>query len=98
MVKENRPDDNEMKGIKKDDREWLKKAIDEVFNKAKSKGLDKLGCFKAVTKSVLVDALKALEETEVEWELDHNSQELREKFHLLRHYLDYLKRFCEGKV
>jgi hypothetical protein len=24
--------DNETEGIKKDDREWLKKAIDEVFN------------------------------------------------------------------
>jgi hypothetical protein len=49
-------------------------------------------------RSVLVDALKALEDTEVEWELDHASQELREKIHLLHHYLDYLKRFCEGKV
>ena len=65
-----------MKGNKKDDGEWLKKAIDEVFNEAKSKGLDKFGCFKAVTKSALIDALKTLEETEVEWELDHNSQEI----------------------
>jgi hypothetical protein len=43
------------------------------------------------------DALPVLEEIEVEWELDHNSQELREKYYLLRHYLDYLRRFCEAK-
>lgn len=78
--------DSETEGIKRDDGEWLKKAIDGVFNEAKSKGLKKFGCFKAVIKSVLGDALKALEETEAEWELDHNSQELREKFHLLHHY------------
>jgi len=87
-----------MKDNKKDDEEWLKKVINGVFNEAKSKGLGRLNCFKAVMRSVLVDALKALEDTEVEWELDHASQELREKFHLLHHYLDYLKRFCEGKV
>lgn len=87
-----------MKGIKKDNEKWLKKVIDEVFNEAKSKGLNKFACFKAVMRNILVDALKALEDTQVEWELDHNSQELREKFHLLHHYLDYLKRFCEGKA
>jgi len=87
-----------MKDIKRDDEKWLKKAIDDVFREAKSKGLKKFDCFKAVIKSVLNNAFKALEDIEVEWELDHNSQELREKFHLLHHYLDYLKRFCEGKV
>jgi len=87
-----------MLNIKKEDEEWLKRVIDDVFKKAKSKGLSKFACFKAVTRSVLVDALKVLEDTDVEWEIDHKSQELREKFHLLRHYLDYLKRFCEGRV
>lgn len=87
-----------MTDIKKDDEKWLVEAINNVFNEAKSKGLDKLNCFKVVIKSVLVDALKILEDTEVEWELDHDSQELREKFHLLHHYLDYLRRFCERKA
>jgi len=87
----------EMTDIKKDNEEWLRKVINDVFKEAKSKGLDKLNCFMAVVRSVLVDALKALEDTEVEWELDHNSQELREKFLLLHHYLDYLKRFCESR-
>ena len=44
------------------------------------------------------DALKVLENTEVEWELDHNSQKLRENFYLLRHYLDCLRRSCEEKI
>jgi len=87
-----------MTDIKRDDEKWLKKVIDDVFREVKSKGLKKFDCFKAVMRSVLGDALKALEDTEVEWELNHNSQELREKFHLLYHYLSYLKRFCEGKV
>jgi uncharacterized protein (UPF0335 family) len=86
-----------MTDIKKSDEKWLVEAINDVFKEAKSKGLDKLNCFKAVMKSVLSDALKALEDTEAEWELDHNSQELREKFLLLHHYLGYLKRFCERK-
>ena len=83
-----------MKSIKKENEEWLKKVIDDIWKEADAKGLNKFDCFKLVIKSVLVDALKALEDTEVEWELDHNSQELREKFHLLRHYLDYLTRYC----
>jgi len=87
-----------MESIKKDSEKWLKKAIEDIFKETRSKGLGKFACLKAVMRSVLVDALKALEDTQVEWELDHNSQELREKFHLLYHYLGYLKRFCEGKV
>jgi hypothetical protein len=54
--------------------------------------------FKIVTKSLVVEALKVLEDIQVEWELDRDSEELREKFLLLEHYLDYLKRFSEGKV
>ena len=87
-----------MESIKKNDEKWLNKAIEDIFKEAKSKGLNKFVCLKAVMRSVLIDALKALENTEAEWELDHNSQELREKFHLLRHYLDYLKRLCESKL
>ncbi len=105
MVKENRPEGTSffvgflrMVNIIKNDEKWLKKIINDVFNEAKAKGLSEFDCFKAVMRSVLIDALKALEDTGAEWELDHNSQELREKFHLLHHYLDYLKRFCEGKV
>ena len=74
---------------------WLKTMLSEVENQMRENNFEG---FKAVVKVVVRDALKALEGTQVEWEIDHNSQELREKFHLLRHYLDYLRRFCEGVV
>lgn len=87
-----------MVNIIKNDEKWLKKVINDVFNEAKVKGLSEFDCFKAVMRTVLIDALKTLEGIEVEWELDHNSQELREKLHLLQHYLGYLKRACERKI
>ncbi|MFQ6067745.1 MAG: hypothetical protein ACE5K3_10810 [bacterium] len=81
------------------DKAWLKRVIDECNKKAGSaERKSNLELFKGVANSLVKDALKVLEEIEVEWELDHNSQELREKYYLLRHYLDYLRRFCEGKV
>ncbi len=83
-----------MAKLRKEDEAWLNKVINDIWKDTDAKGLSKFDCFKSVIKSMLIDALKALEDTEVEWESDHNSQELREKFHLLRHYLDYLKRYC----
>ncbi len=50
---------------------------------------------KAVTRSIVVDALKVMDDM---WMDCQDSSRLAEKYHLLRHYLDYLKRFCEGKV
>ncbi|MCX5799763.1 MAG: hypothetical protein NTU90_09440 [Proteobacteria bacterium] len=35
-------------------------------------------------------ARKVLNEMEAAWEIDHGAVELREKFHLLRHYLERL--------
>ncbi|HOP85779.1 MAG TPA: hypothetical protein PLM71_08865 [Syntrophorhabdaceae bacterium] len=41
------------------------------------------------TKELLgVKALNVLKELEEIWELDHNNVELRDKFHLLRYYLE----------
>lgn len=74
---------------------WLKETLSDIEVQMRENHLEG---FKAVVKSVVRDAMKALEDTQVEWEVDHNSQELREKFHLLRHYLGYLKRYCEGIV
>jgi len=74
---------------------WLRTVFADVENQMRENNLEG---FRAVVKVLVKDALKALEDTQVEWELEHNSQELREKFHLLRHYLDYLRRFCEGIV
>ena len=74
---------------------WLEKALGEIETQMRQNNLEG---FKAIVKSLVRDAMKALEDTEVEWELDHNSKEIREKFAVVRHCLDYLKRFCEGKV
>lgn len=82
----------------KNKEDWLKKTVEDISQKVVSDEFNKFGHFRQVTKSLVIDALKALEETRAEWEIDHNSTELREEFHLLYHYLDYLKRFCEGKV
>jgi len=81
------------------DKTWLKKAIDDCYKKEGFVEEEShLELFKGVANNLVKDALNVLEEIEVEWELDHNSRELREKYYLLRHYLDYLRRFCEGKI
>ena len=36
---------------------------------------------------LIIKARRVLNEMEEEWELDHSSVELRDKFHLLRYYL-----------
>ena len=50
---------------------------------------------KGVTKSIVEDALKVMDDM---WVDCQDSPRLVENYLLLRHYLDYLKRFCEGKV
>ena len=75
------------------DEAWLRSVLFDVENQMRENNLEG---FKAVVKVLAKDSLKTLEDTEGEWKLDHNSKELREKFHLLRHYLDYLRRFVEG--
>ena len=77
------------------DEVWLSSVLSDVENQMRENNLQG---FRAVVKVLARDSLKVLENTEGEWELDHNSQELRQKFHLLRHYLDYLRRFVEGVV
>ncbi|MBU3959179.1 hypothetical protein KJ644_05310 [Candidatus Dependentiae bacterium] len=77
------------------DEPWLRTVLADVENQMRENNLEG---FRAVVKVLVKDALKTLEDTRVEWELEHNSQELREKFHLLHHYLDYLRRFIEGVV
>ncbi len=55
--------------------------------------------FKAVTKDIVQNALKIINEISVEEMQGQNSSPSRiEKYYLLHHYLDYLNRFCERKV
>lgn len=59
----------------------------------------KLLRFKAITGNIIEKALKTLDEIYVEeMQGDKPSPSRMEKYSLLHHYLDYLKRFCEGKV
>ena len=79
---------------------WVDELIEECVRNVSNhnKKMNELEMFKAVTKSIVKDAEKTLDQTWALWEIDPDSKELREKFHLLEHYLSYLFRFCEGKV
>jgi len=77
------------------DEVWLRTVLFDIENQMRENNLEG---FKAILRILAKDSLKALKDTEVEWKLDHNSEELREKFSLLRRYLGYLKRFVEGVV
>lgn len=54
--------------------------------------------FKAVTKDLVETALKALEEVEARCTLCGECEEIQEKYYLIHHCLDYLRRLCEGRV
>lgn len=77
------------------DETWLRMVLADVENQMWENNLEG---FRSITKVMVKNAIKALEEARVEWELEHNSQELRKKFHLLHRYLDYLRRFINGVV
>jgi len=44
------------------------------------------------------NARTVLDNAEAQWEMDHNSVDLRDKFHLLRYYIDYLRQYYEGNA
>jgi hypothetical protein len=46
--------------------------------------------------SLVSSVQKVLDNMEEIWEIDHGAVELRDKFHLLRCYLDYMNRYYEG--
>ena len=77
---------------------WVDELIKECKKNFKDQNKNDLDTFKGVTKSIVRDALKALDKTWALWELEPDSKNLREQFHLLEHYLAYLIRFCEGKA
>ena len=55
--------------------------------------------FKAITRNIVQKALMTLDEISAEQMQGENPSPSRiEKYYLLHHYLDYLNRFCEGKV
>ncbi len=54
--------------------------------------------FRTVVNQVIITAASVLDEVWALWEIDPSSKDLREKFYLLEHYLDYLKRFSEKEA
>jgi len=74
------------------DEVWLRTLLFDIENQMRENNLEG---FKAILRILAKDSLKALKDTEMEWKLDHNSEELREKFCLLRRYLGYLKRLSK---
>lgn len=48
--------------------------------------------------SLVFSIQKVLNHMETIWEEDHGAVELRDKFHLLRCYLGYMKQYCEGHL
>jgi len=60
-----------------------------------SRRLTKADRFRGVTRSMVRDALSTLNKMA---DGCHESPELMENYYQLYHCLDYLKRFCDGKV
>jgi hypothetical protein len=61
--------------------------------------MTQLDMFKGVTKDLAVNALKAATDMAAAYRACPQSLgEAAEQYYLLRHYLDYLIRFCDGKV
>ena len=81
-----------------DDQKWndeLNKECEISFSSGSNEDPD---MFRAVAKTIVGDVGKTLEETWALWELDSDSDQIRENFHLLKQRLAYLFKFCEGKV
>lgn len=73
----------------------LEKILNEVETQMRKNNIEG---FKAAIKNLDKTAIKVLDETESLWETNATSREVKGKFHLLRQYLDYMKRLCKGKV
>ena len=58
-------------------------------------GLFRADRFRGMTRSLVVDALATLSKMAKDC---HEPPELLENYYQLYHCLDYLKRFCDGKV
>lgn len=74
---------------------WLRDALIDIENQMRENNIEG---FKTVAKGLVKDAMKTLEDAQNAYRHKHNPQILKEKFNLLRHYLDYLKRICEGLI
>lgn len=74
---------------------WLKGILTEVEQQMRDNNFEGV---KAIVKGSIKGAIKTLEDTRAEWEVNNNPQGIKEKFILLRHNLNFLKRFCDGLI
>ncbi len=74
---------------------WLERILNEAGTQMSKNNIEG---FKAAVKNLGKSAMKVLNETVKLWETGITSEEMKEKFHLLRCYLDHMKRLCESKV
>jgi len=74
------------------------KTKERTTGKLKPKVKEELDSFKAVTRNLVINAEKVVEEMDGLCIVCGQTEEMAEKYHLLKHYLDYLRRFCEGEV
>lgn len=72
--------------------------IDEFLTKAAAKKVTELDTFKAVTKNWASNALTTLDEIEKICHSCGEQNRIADRYQLLRHYLDHLVQFCEGKI
>jgi hypothetical protein len=78
-------------------REERVRAMKTDKNTTSREKLDVHGGFNRESVEMMVlHVLKIVEDMGVEWERNHNSEGLRDKFGSLASHLDYLKRYCEG--
>lgn len=82
------------------DRIWLEKVIDECFSSTDECNVrdQKLEGFSMLVKGMVKNIEKNIDETEVLWENDPTSSELKARFNLLRRCLSYLERYCHEKL
>ncbi|MFN3966560.1 MAG: hypothetical protein ACK4JE_02545 [Endomicrobiia bacterium] len=89
----------------KDKNKYLKKVINEAFDNVAKKmqetEMSELDMFKAVARTLVISAIKTLDEIEalaILCDECSKDKELMDKYEILYHNLDYSKRYCEGKV
>ena len=74
---------------------WLEKIRNEVETQMRRNNIEG---FKATIKNLDKSAMKVLDETESLWKTNTTSKVMRERFRLLRHYLDNKERLCKGRA
>lgn len=79
-----------------DDEEWIDKVEKMILEEMAKDPSGSTENFKAVAHNLTCDALCVL--LRMKHDIGIYAPYLLDDYHLLWHYLDYLRRFCQGKV